>query len=641
MADLAVLGLEVRSQDVERANRELDKMSGAAKRAEAAAKGLGTNGSNAARQVAAANDNLAQSYSRVGGAVSRLTTVVAGLASLGFVALVGASISLGKELLTIERTAKLAGLSLRDLQTIQQAGAQVGVSAEDVNRGAVGIAKALNEARREENDLTRLLDANNIKWKDREGNVIGVNEALTIAADLISRAGTELDKLDIAKKLSIPESLIPLLENGAGQFLTMRNNAAEAGKIIDDQIIQKAKEFDEAWTRVTANIVASWKAGVADMASDWSETISSMITRASDLARSIRAAVAPGMAATAAGSSVGAALGLGATQPFGTLPTTFNAGPTDPELQRRLLRIHNQQTVIKPPEKPASGFSGGGGLSEEDQRYNQVVRYIERLEMAGRILQAEVDTIGKSNAERQKAIELARIGTVTDTEQLSIIDKQVEKNEQLRVKLEQIKQAREGAFDAATFGGNLLIDSLDSAIMQGRELSEVFRNVGQAIFKAGLQALILGQGPLAGVLGLSSGTNKPGGFIGGALSDFGFASGGYTGNGPRNAAAGVVHGQEFVFSAAATRRIGVGNLDALHRRAKGYADGGFVSPAPMQDNTPRRSAAPVSVSPVYNIDARGAQIGVAEQISAVVRENNRQLLRQIHELSQVSQRRYA
>src|SRR5690606_36541241 len=43
----------------------------------------------------------------------------------------------------------------------------------------------------------------------------------------------------------------------------------------------------------------------------------------------------------------------------------------------------------------------------------------------------------------------------------------------------------------------------------------------------------------------------------------GFKEGGYTGNIPKNAVAGQVHGQEYVFDANATRRIGVANLEAL------------------------------------------------------------------------------
>lgn len=57
----------------------------------------------------------------------------------------------------------------------------------------------------------------------------------------------------------------------------------------------------------------------------------------------------------------------------------------------------------------------------------------------------------------------------------------------------------------------------------------------------------------------------------------GYASGGYTGDGGRNEPAGVVHRGEYVFSKAATARIGAGNLDAMHRGAiKGYASGGYV-----------------------------------------------------------------
>lgn len=56
----------------------------------------------------------------------------------------------------------------------------------------------------------------------------------------------------------------------------------------------------------------------------------------------------------------------------------------------------------------------------------------------------------------------------------------------------------------------------------------------------------------------------------------GFRTGGYTGNGGINQAAGVVHGQEYVFDAAATKRIGVGNLEAL-RAGRDIAMGGASS----------------------------------------------------------------
>jgi len=58
-----------------------------------------------------------------------------------------------------------------------------------------------------------------------------------------------------------------------------------------------------------------------------------------------------------------------------------------------------------------------------------------------------------------------------------------------------------------------------------------------------------------------------------------FAEGGYTGHLPTDRVAGFVHGQEYVFDAAATRAIGVDNLDAIRRGVRGYASGGAVGGA--------------------------------------------------------------
>lgn len=49
-----------------------------------------------------------------------------------------------------------------------------------------------------------------------------------------------------------------------------------------------------------------------------------------------------------------------------------------------------------------------------------------------------------------------------------------------------------------------------------------------------------------------------------AIRAEGFKSGGYTGNGGVNDVAGVVHGQEYVLNAKATKRVGRGTLDALN-----------------------------------------------------------------------------
>jgi len=91
----------------------------------------------------------------------------------------------------------------------------------------------------------------------------------------------------------------------------------------------------------------------------------------------------------------------------------------------------------------------------------------------------------------------------------------------------------------------------------------------------GITGLLQGLGSILGNLGSGFG-----GLFGGIGHLFGFDEGGYTGSIGRTSVAGVVHGQEFVVSAAATARHR-GLLEAINAGADvpGYASGGYVGGA--------------------------------------------------------------
>lgn len=67
-----------------------------------------------------------------------------------------------------------------------------------------------------------------------------------------------------------------------------------------------------------------------------------------------------------------------------------------------------------------------------------------------------------------------------------------------------------------------------------------------------------------------------GGFLGAIGSLLGYSGGGYTGAGGTYEPKGIVHGGEYVFSKKAVQKLGVPFLEALHRGAPGYAQGGLV-----------------------------------------------------------------
>ena len=89
-----------------------------------------------------------------------------------------------------------------------------------------------------------------------------------------------------------------------------------------------------------------------------------------------------------------------------------------------------------------------------------------------------------------------------------------------------------------------------------------------------------------------------------------YASGGYTGPGGRLDPAGIVHRGEDVFSAASVNRIGLGNLDSMHRGAlKGYDGGGYVSPTPYAHPQASNSNAVVpKMNVVINNNHAGAEV---------------------------------
>jgi tape measure domain-containing protein len=92
----------------------------------------------------------------------------------------------------------------------------------------------------------------------------------------------------------------------------------------------------------------------------------------------------------------------------------------------------------------------------------------------------------------------------------------------------------------------------------------------------------------------------------------GFMDGGYTGNGPRGAAAGVVHGQEFVVNSSATAKNRA-VLEAINRgeSASGQSSSGSVT---------------VHNSPVFNIDSRADRGAIMQDVQSALVTNNVQLV---------------
>lgn len=115
-------------------------------------------------------------------------------------------------------------------------------------------------------------------------------------------------------------------------------------------------------------------------------------------------------------------------------------------------------------------------------------------------------------------------------------------------------------------------------------------------------------GWVTGSVSSSGGSTPSGAYASAANSGVSlYDTGGYTGPGGKYEPAGIVHKDEFVFTKEATSALGVDNLYALMRNARGYASGGLVGRAPMfglGNNAGAAGSAPVIQTTVH-VDANG------------------------------------
>lgn len=272
---------------------------------------------------------------------------------------------------------------------------------------------------------------------------------------------------------------------------------------------------------------------------------------------------------------------------------------------------------IKIPEAkiPAGGGAAVKALGEVDKAEQKAAKaYKKIVEGAKEFIasqEAERKTIGLTEEEANKLRYTQDLMNKASQAGIKLTAGQKKELEGLAAQMAAAKQATDGAKmaqdaynDAANSAGGWFRNLLDGT----KKWKDALIDVIPTVLKL-MNTLNIAQGG-KGLFGGGMLQSFLGGFLG-------FADGGYTGAGPATQAAGVVHGGEYVFSKRATDRIGVGALDQLHKRAKGYAEGGYVAPVmtpqPANGNQPQQIELNVSFS--NNVDKSGNITSFVQQVS--------------------------
>ncbi|OTU51860.1 hypothetical protein CAT36_07505 [Acinetobacter pittii] len=203
-------------------------------------------------------------------------------------------------------------------------------------------------------------------------------------------------------------------------------------------------------------------------------------------------------------------------------------------------------------------------------------------------------------------------------ERLKLIESTYQ-NDSLNLQLSQA-QAVTGAF-TGMFGAILGESSTAYKTLFATQKAFALAQAGMNVWKAASDAYANAQGTVWNKLAEAAiATAKSSSFITliQAVSPQGFSSGGYTGNMGRGDVAGVVHGQEYVLNAAATKRVGVDTLNAIN------SGGSF-------ERTVSSSEQPVTIQ-VYvtdsGVNTNGANTQDQKQLGQMIGNAVRTIIRQ-------------
>lgn len=414
-------------------------------------------------------------------------------------------------------TAKLTGINLRALQDLQSAAAGSGVRGDAFTNGLEEFGRLINDARRDANSLSELFQANGVKITDNAGKQRAFNDLLLEASRLVQNAATEFDKIEIAKALGFTKDWVDFLEQGPVAIQEAINKSDELGGKLDENAVEKAKEFQRAWESAIQQWSDAFRTAVVE--------ITSLLDNLWKKAQPILSGVSNVMQALSAQSKMSQGLPLEGSD-ISYLKDAQSRGKTlSPDALEAIAAFERQQRAnfiaseknVSPYARdmpasstrigaatviPTKGKSGGGSSASDTA--DAVERYLINLEKSRDILAAEVTHWGETTVaiETAKNLEAARAAAKREGRDLTAEEEQKVKDvtaalvNQKEV-LESLNSFRQTMFDIA----GSIAGALDQWIVKGGKFKDVLSSLLQQLASMALQTALLGSNGKSGIFG--------------------------------------------------------------------------------------------------------------------------------------------
>lgn len=429
--------------------------------------------------------------------------------------------------LALDDLSKSTDVSIQALHGLQQAASFKGISTDDFTKGIETFSNNVSDAQHNMGSLNGLMLSTGKSAKDLQGYLLNV-------ADLISQTSSGVQKRNILEAAGLPttQAWVRFMSQGGDAINAAINNTIGFNDAAEKNLIQKARDFDDAWNKATTNVANYFKGIVIDNL-DWVTKVGQIIDLAIKL-HAITSTLTAGVLPTQQKGStdptskqfIGPAPPIGSTNPTSSqfIGPAAPPKPADPQTQAQLLTANQQsqsrisilgdlatveqQGYEKQLQLNAAGLQGVGVNSQmqakivlattaqaEQTRVNaQAAAGIFNIQSAQKAasdtLQHWIDQglVDKNNADQMAAAHLVLARNIQATSDAAAV---------AAAPLQQLKQLElDGgnlakSLDTATTGAlNNLVQPIQDMLNGVTSLSAGFQNLGVVVLQAIQQMII-------------------------------------------------------------------------------------------------------------------------------------------------------
>ncbi|BDV33917.1 phage tail length tape measure family protein [Methylocystis iwaonis] len=400
---------------------------------------------------------------------------------------------------------------------------------DEMHRAALQLVSDYLAAANELEAHGRLLDANQAR-----------TEAINAATEVWGDAGRKIAEALRDGKMTADELQTASGEIGHvwnDEILTAQKQVNDELAAAKDHLSKSLTPASEDFARLSLQIMSSWAKTV--------DLIADAVSRATKLVTELRKA-AEGTQAVRDGASVGKLIGK-AGSGFGRL-VPLGEESSDGHSLRDLT---GEETPLPPSRPEGLGKSAPKAHSDDRARRAKTERddlksYLGDLQKTVDMLDAEANAQGKSNAEKQRAVDLAKAeeiakqrGRPLTQAEIDQVTELADRHAALRAKIDETTKAQQAANEQSRFFADTAFSAIDRLTTGTAKLNDVVRSLAQSLAQAALKAGLLGEGPLASVFGTKSENGGVGGLLGGLTNSLTSGQSGGLGGLLSNALSGI------------------------------------------------------------------------------------------------------